>query len=246
MEFLRDEWELSHKEPSLKIHRDAFIEEFGDINFEIINRFLRDLDERYHAIRVNDYAYSEKWDEGKYLDLSAEEIAAAQNTKPTKKNIDALNQTILTTSLVIEPDFLNVLEAFIKPWERVQSEQSPVEGLVVAKLRLSGKRLLLEVEGKQAEIWSFKSYKGKGYNVCKSLLDAKGRLLPKHGLTTSVLKTNITQLPKLIHLEPKLAKIFYHYEGNRAALSYKLELNKHDAMVVRNYVKRKIREKREA
>ena len=245
LEFLKREWEANKKHPSIEIHRNAFISEFGDISFVIINRFLGELDSRYHAIKVNEYAYSQKWDDEIYMDMSAENIARAKSTEPFGKNLDAINRTTLTTSLVIEPDFLNVLESFSEPWELKSSKHEPVESLTTAKLTLKGTSLFLHFEDKQVLIWKFDSKLRKGYQVCRSLLNAKNEMILKDGLTNSILRTNTTQIPKLIHLEPQLAKLFYRHTKTHAALAPRIELSKHDSAIVRSYVNRKMRENRE-
>lgn len=246
LEFIKQKWEQNGKHPSLEINRDEFIARFGDVSFVLINRFLHDLDKRYHALRVTDYAYSEKWEDEKYMDMSAVEIAEAKNTETRGKNIEAISRTTLTTSLVVEPDFLNVLESFNEPWELKASIDSPIESLVTAKLKLKGRALLLDFEGRTVEVGVFDSTRRKGYQVCKSLLAAKGDMLPKDGLTGSILNTSTTQLPKLLKLEPALAKIFYRYTKSHAALNYKVELNKPDAKVVRAYVNSKMRQNRDS
>jgi len=245
LDFIRQQWEQNGKEPRLEIHRDLFIERFGDISFEFMNQFLRDLDERYRAIRVTEYAYSDKWEYGKYMNLSAQEIAQKNRTEPFGKNIEAINRTVLTTSLIVEPNFFDVLTSFEEPWKSKQVEQKIVENYPLAKLLLRGNDLCLEFEGALTKLGHFDSKNTKGYQACKALLEAKGRMLLKDGLTHARLATNTTQLPKLMHIEPVLAKLFYSNTPTHCSLQHKLELNRHDAQVVRNFVNKKKRQKRE-
>lgn len=241
MELIRQQWELNHKQPSIEIHRDVFVSAFGEISFTFINEFLHDLDERYGAIRVTEYAYSKKWEDDKYMDLSAEEIARAKGTEAFGKNIDAINRQTLTTRLVIEPAFHQVMKAFDNPWEEsADTGEQHTDTLVLAKLHLRGSSLLLDFEGKQTVLGTFNSKRSKGYEACRALLRAQGRMLKKSGLIiSSEIKTNTTQLPKLLHIPTPIAKIFYSYTPTHCALSPKLELNKRDAAIVRGIVNRK-------
>ena len=245
LDFIRQQWEQNGKKPSFEIHRNQFVKRFGDISFELINQFLRDLDERYRAVRVKEYAYSEKWEYEKYMNLSAEEIAQKNETELFGKNIEAINRTLLTTSLVVEPNFLDVVTSFEEPWKSKEVEQKVVEDYPVAKLLLRGNDFCLEFEGTLTKLGHFNSKKTKGYQACKSLLEAKGRNLRKDGLTHATLATNTTQLPKLMHIEPVLAKLFYSNTLTHCSLQHKLELNKRDEQVVRNFVNKKKRQKRE-
>lgn len=249
LEFIKQQWKRNNQQPNITIHRDAFVNEFGGVSFQHINQFLRDLDERYHAIRVTHYAYQDFMRyEGKdyedYTDMSAEEILLKQKLEATPKNTDAVNLDYLTTDVVVEPDFLNVLESFENPWKET-TEPSHVEELTLAKLKLSGRTFLLEFEGKRLEIWTYKSKKYKGYVATKSLLEAKSKMCLKDGLTGARLLTNTTQLPVLLHLEKDIEKLFYRHTTTHVALNHRIELNHHDAQIVRNYVNRKMRQKRE-
>lgn len=241
MELIKQQWELNNRHPRIEIHRDVFVSAFGDISFTFINELLHDLDERYGAIRVTEYAYSKKWEDDKYMDLSAEEIARLKGTEAFGKNIDAINHQTLTTYLVLEPAFHQVMQSFNNPWEESDStEEEPVETLVLAKLHLRGASLLLDFEGEQTILGTFRSRRSKGYEACRALLNAQGRMLRKSGLIiSSEIKTNTTQLPKLLHIPTPIAKIFYSYTPTHCALSPKLELSKRDAAIVRGIVNRK-------
>lgn len=250
LEFIGQQWELNNRQPSINIHRNSFVDAFGDVGFQYINQFLRDLDERYHAIRVTRYAYLDFMRyEGKnyedYTDMSAEEILLSQGLEPTPKNIDAVNLDYLTTDIVVEPDFLNIIKSFENPWQEA-TEPPHVEELTLAKLKLSGNTFWLEFEGKKLELWTYKSKKYKGYLATKSLLEAKSKMCLKDGLTKARLLTNTTQLPVLLHLDKDIEKFFYRHTATHVALNHRIELNHHDAQIVRNYVNRKIRQKRES
>lgn len=235
LELIRQQWEQNGKEPSIEIHRDRFIEQFGDIGFELINQFLRDLDERYRAIRVKEYAYSYKWEYEEYMNLSAEEIAQKDGTETSGKNIEAINRTVLTTSLVIEPGFFNVLKSFESPFQEDAAE-SPVESRATAKLILRGKRLVLEFEKNTIQLGEFRSKKDKGYRACEALLRARGQMQEKNGLISDPLGTNTAQLPKLMHLPSIVADIFYSYDKKQCALRHRVELSSHQATALRKFV----------
>lgn len=249
MDFLKSQWELNQRNPSLEISKDAFAASFEGISFSTINMFLHDLDERYRAIQVIHYAYvdfmrnSEK-EYQDYTDMSAEEILVSQGLELTHKNIDAVTRDYLNTNLIIEPGFLSVFETLENPWQEA-TEPPHAEELTLAKLKLRGRTFLLEFEGKGLEIWTYKSKKYKGYLATKSLLEAKSKMCLKDGLTKARLLTNTTQLPVLLHLEKDIEKLFYRHTTTHAALNHRIELNHHDAQIVRNYVNRKMRQKRE-
>lgn len=235
LEFIRRQWEQNGKEPSIEIHRDRFIEQFGDIGFELINQLLRDLDERYRAIRVKEYAYSCKWEYEEYMNLSAEEIAQKNGTETSGKNIEAINRTVLTTSVIIEPGFFNVLKSFESPFEE-SAVESPVESQVIAKLILRGKKLVLEFEKSKIQLGEFRSKKDKGYRVCEALLRARGQMQTKNGLIPDALGTNTAQLPKLMHVPSRVADIFYSYDKKQCALRHRVELSSHQATTLRKFV----------
>lgn len=233
--FLRHQWEENGREPSFEIHRDKFVERFGDVGFEFINQFLKDLDERYRAIHVKEYAYSEKWEYEKYMNLSAEEIAQKNGTEPFGKNIEAINRTVLTTSIILEPAFFTVLKSFENPFEEPVTD-SPVEHREAAKLILRGKRLVLEFQQNKVQLGEFRSKKDKGYRACEALLESRGKMLVKNDLIPDTLNTNTTQLPKLMHVPLEIANIFYSYDKKQCALRHRVELSSHQATLLQNFV----------
>lgn len=235
LDFIRQQWEENGNEPSFEINRDKFVERFGNVGFEFINQFLKDLDERYRAIRVKEYAYSEKWEYEKYMNLSAKEIAQKDGTEPFGKNIDAINRTVLTTSITIEPNFFAVLKSFENPFEEPVTD-SPVEHRDAAKLILRGKRLVLEFQQNKVQLGEFRSKKDKGYRVCEALLEARGKMLVKNDLIPDTLSTNTTQLPKLMHVPLEVADIFYSHDKKQCALRHRVELSSHQAATLRKFV----------